>query len=241
MALRFKPMPGLTLITAICVIILMSLGTWQYQRLQWKTALLAEVEAAINAPPLRSLRELESEIDAGNPVDFRRIELTATMTGSDLPYLVYQPRQDGIYWRAYAPLLESDINIYGAFGVVRDDKKEVYDISYLPSGVVNLAGHIRKTYPMGRIESWVKSSANPKSNRYFKFNQTGDWDIGGVIETDIYLDLSEDFDDASLLPIKRPEIRNNHFDYMLTWYSFAIILLIIYAIMHYRNGRLSWS
>ena len=115
------------------------------------------------------------------------------------------------------------------------------DISYLPSGVVNLAGYIRKTYPMGRIESWVKSSANPKSNRYFKFNQTGDWDKGGVIKTDIYLDFSEDFDDASLLPIKRPEIRNNHFDYMLTWYSFAIILLIIYAIMHYRNGRLSWS
>ena len=97
-------MPGLTLITAICVVILMSLGTWQYQRLQWKTALLAEVEAAINAPPLRSLRELETEIEAGNPVDFRRIGLTATMTGSDLPYLVYKPRQDGIYWR---PMLRS--------------------------------------------------------------------------------------------------------------------------------------
>ena len=46
--------------------------------------------------------------------------------------------------------------------------------------------------------------------------------------------------DASLLPPKRPDIRNNHFDYMLTWYGLAIVMLIIYGVMHHREGRLSW-
>jgi len=241
MTLRFHPMPGLTVVTAICVSILIGLGTWQYQRLQWKTALLAEVEAAVTAPPLSSIHELESAIDAGQPVDFRRIGLTANIDNSARPYLVYQSRQDGIYWRAFAPLTESGVQIYGAFGVVRDDKKEAYEINYLPKGEATLVGYVRKNHPMGRIESWVKSKASPASNRYFKFNQTQDWDQNGGVKTDIYLDLESDITRASDLRIKRPEIRNNHFDYMLTWYSFAIILLIIYAIMHYRNGRFQWS
>jgi len=241
MALRFKPMPSLTIVTVICVFILISLGTWQYQRLQWKTALLAEVEAAVTAPPFTSLLDVKQAVNAGAPVDFRRIGLTASIESSKPPYLVYQSRQDGIYWRAFAPIIESDERIYGAFGVVSDDKKEAYDISYLPSGVTELAGYVRKNHSMGRIESWVKSKANPQTNRYFKFNQTDDWDQNGRIETDIYLDLNPKISTAELLPIKRPDIRNNHLDYMLTWYSFAIILMIIYGIMHYRNGRLTWS
>lgn len=233
-------MRGLTIVTAICVAILISLGTWQYQRLQWKTALLAEVEAAVTAPPLISLADLEEAIQAGKPVDFRRIGLTAHVETVQ-PFLVYQPRQDGIYWRAFTKLSEGGRHLYGAFGVVRDDKKENYDISYLPQGKAQLAGYIRRDHPMGRIEGWVKSKATPKANRYFKFNQTQDWDEGGHIRTDIYLDLSEDEMEANLLPIKRPEIRNNHLDYMLTWYSFALILLCIYALLHHRNGRLKWS
>lgn len=241
MKFRFAPMPGLTVVTAICVAILISLGTWQYHRLQWKTDLLAEVDIAVNAPPLTSLLELKDEISAGAPVEFRRIGLLANVQASSQPYLVYQPRQDGIYWRAFSPLSESGIHVFGAFGIVRDDKKETGEISYLPSGIVKLAGYVRKNHAMGRVESWVKSDASPQANRYFKFNQTDDWDKDGTIETDIYLDLNSHILEASELPIKRPDIRNNHFDYMLTWFSFAFIMLIIYMIMHYRNGRLKWS
>lgn len=241
MKLRFQPMPALTLVTVICVAILISLGTWQYKRLQWKTALLAEVEAAVTAPPLTSLLDLEKAVAAKEPIDFRRIGLSADVESIPPPYLVYLPRKDGIYWRAFSPLSESDQSLYGAFGVVRDDKKDSYELSFLPQGKAQIAGYIRKDHPMGRIEALVKSKASPKSNRYFKFNQTGDWDKEGTINTDIYIDIDAHISDASLLPIKRPEIRNNHFDYMLTWYSFALILIIIYVMMHYRSGRLTWS
>lgn len=241
MKFRFQPMPFLTVVTAICISILIGLGTWQYQRLQWKRALLTEIEASVSAPPLTSLSQLKAEITAGNPVEFRRIGLRANVQTSSQPYFVYQPRQDGIYWRAFSPLFEDDILVFGAFGVAQDKEKENYDISYLPSGEAKLAGYVRRNHPMGRIESWVKSAASPEANRYFKFNQTEDWDKGGRIETGIYLDLDSHIYEASNLPIKRPDIRNNHFDYMLTWYSFAVIMLIIYMMMHYRNGRIKWS
>ena len=240
MALRFRPMPGLTLVTAICVSILISLGTWQYHRLQWKTALLAEVEAAVTAPPLTSLSQLKAALTTGEPVDFRRIGFSASIEAEERPYLVYQSRRDGIYWRAFAPIKQANEHIFGAFGTVLDEDKESYQMSYLPQGQATLAGYVRKSHPMGKIESWVKSKANPSANRYFKFNQTQDWAIAGSIGTQLYLDLDENISDPSLLPVKRPEIRNNHFDYMLTWFSFAIIMLIIYGMMHYRNGRLKW-
>ena len=56
-----------------------------------------------------------------------------------------------------------------------------------------------------------------------------------------YIDTVPGASDADLLPLKRPDIRNNHLDYMLTWYSFAVILLIIYFILHRRAGRLKFS
>jgi len=73
MKIQFRPMPVLTIIVAVMLAILISLGVWQYQRLQWKTDLLAEVEASVTAPPLTSLDDLDRAIAAGEPVDFRRI------------------------------------------------------------------------------------------------------------------------------------------------------------------------
>ena len=246
MKLYFKPMPWLTVMVAICLAILISLGTWQYQRLQWKTALLAEVEAAVTAPPLTSWREL-SLVALKNqaPVDFRRIELNGTISSAD-PYLVFSSRSDGIYWRAFAPVSQGKQSVFAAFGYVNDQDKGENDVSALPIGETRFAGYVRKAYPMGKLEALVKNKASLEQNRYFKFNQTGDWFSDGFAASyynamPLYIDVIEGVTDASQLPIKRPDIRNNHLDYMLTWYSFAVILLIIYFLLHRRAGRLKFS
>lgn len=244
MKLYFKPMPWLTAIVAICLAILISLGTWQYNRLQWKTALLAEVEAAVTSTPRKGLGAIEKERALGAKLDFMRVEFVGEVS-SKQPYLVYKSRSDGIYWQAYSAIETDGWPVFGAFGFVKDDQKEDYAISFLPQGKTKLAGYIRKSHPMGAIESRVKSKANPKTNRYFKFNQTGDWgnnfSMKGVFNQSYYIEIVEGITDANELPIKRPDIRNNHLDYMLTWYSFALILLIIYFILHRRAGRLRFS
>ena len=43
MAFRFRPLPGFTIGALIMVAILVGLGVWQLQRLQWKEALIATV------------------------------------------------------------------------------------------------------------------------------------------------------------------------------------------------------
>lgn len=246
MKLYFKPMPWLTVIVAVCLAILISLGTWQYQRLQWKTALLAEVEAAVTAPPFTSLEDLHHAVEKGEPVDFRRIEFTATPLAASPVYAVYAPQKGGIYWDLFRQY-DSSPGIFGRYDRVPDNAKPEA-MALMPAQLSSdtAIGYVRKAHDMGKVESKIKSQANPESNRWFKFNQSSDWGQGEVM-TSHYIDITEFRSlvegrlKADSLPIKRPDIRNNHLDYMLTWYSFAIILLIIYFILHRRAGRLKFS
>ena len=68
-------MPWLTAIVLLFLFVLVKLGSWQYERLKWKTNLLAEVESAAVSEPFYSLVEVQKAISSGAPVDFRRIVL----------------------------------------------------------------------------------------------------------------------------------------------------------------------
>lgn len=46
----------LTLLAVVLLGVLLALGTWQVQRMQWKEGLIASAEAAAGQPPCRSPR-----------------------------------------------------------------------------------------------------------------------------------------------------------------------------------------
>jgi len=240
-----RPMPWLTAICGVMLVILISLGVWQYQRLQWKTDLLTEVEASVTAPPLTSLEDLERAIGAGEPVDFRRMAFISSPTAGEQIYAVYRTKQGGIYW----DLFQRYGTIYGKYDTVLDDNKPDGE-ARSPANIVAdvLVGYVREDHPMGRVEGWLKSKPNRATNRWFKFNQTGDWG-DEVVRLSHYIEITQTLpfnvadkgrSAANELPVRRPTIRNNHRDYMLTWFSFAILLVIFYLLIHRRAGRLSW-
>lgn len=241
MKLHFKPMPWLTVIVAICLAILISLGTWQYQRLQWKTALLAEVDAAAKAEPFTSLGQVQAALEAGEAVDFRRYGSTSQALGLSENYLVFTAANKDISWRVFTAVEEARVTVFAGLGVVSDDTKANF-IAFADTKDIPLIGYVRlaRESPRGAAKS------SPDKNRWFGFNplpESHDWAGMAGIEADMrfYIDTVPGATDADLLPPKRPDIRNNHLDYMLTWYSFALILLIIYFILHHRAGRLKFS
>lgn len=252
-------MPWLSAIVTVMLAILISLGVWQFQRLQWKTDLLAEVEASVTAPPLTSLDDLERAIAASEPVDFRRIVFETHPVPERPIYAVYKTQQGGIYW----DLFRQYDSIFGKYLTVDEAQKPDGDArSPHRFAAAYHVGYVRKNHPMGRIEGWLKPKPNRETNRWFKFNQTGDWGTEAVANlvgvtvtpdvqprTDYYVDietrLNADVSDqgvfaASALPVRRPSIRNNHRDYMLTWFSFSGLLIIFYLMIHHRAGRLKW-
>lgn len=60
----------LTVVVGVCCLLFMALGVWQVQRLAWKTALIAQVEARVHAAP----------VDAPGP------DAWAAVTGADDQY-----------------------------------------------------------------------------------------------------------------------------------------------------------
>ncbi|MEL7232163.1 MAG: SURF1 family cytochrome oxidase biogenesis protein [Pseudomonadota bacterium] len=226
MAIRFRPMPGLTVAALICLPILIGLGVWQYQRWQWKTDVLAEIDAAVTAPPLQGLQAL---IDADGPLDFRRIQFDGTETGET--FLFYSP-EGNIAWMPFRVVEAAGETALVGFPTIADGLKET---ASAPTMAGPRAGYVRRVRPPGFLSRIIGTPDNPTDNRWFSINPDGVWLDGA----DLYIDVSQGRRDASQLPVQRPDIPNNHVSYMLTWWSFAIILLVIYAILHIRAGRLS--
>lgn len=216
--------------------ILIWLGTWQYQRLQWKTALISEIEASVMGEPLTSLEQIVANVDKDEPVDFRRVQINAQHVPFETPLRVFTAENMDVSWRLFSPIQENGVTAFGGFEVIADKLDPVAKMT----GSVDIAGYVR----LARAQNIPKVDSSPDQNRWFGFNpksDTHDWSalVDGGADTRFYLDVVVGVTDASSLPPRRPEIRNHHFDYMLTWYGLAIVLLIIYVIMHKREGRFS--
>lgn len=230
MSVRFRPMPGLTMAILICLPILIGLGIWQYQRWQWKKDVLAEIDAAVTAAPLSGLSSLAGLPD-DTPVDFRRIQVSGVAVGRT--WHLYRP--DGaIQWQPFRTVTDGGNSALVGFPVFDDARKDQVEPPVLAGARV---GYVRRVRSQGTFAAWISPDDNAEANRWFRVNPDESW----LSAADIYIDLHPTETDANSLPIRRPEIANNHVGYMLTWWSFALIMLIIYAILHHRAGRLSWS
>ncbi len=239
MKIKFQPMWGLTFATLICLGILLSLGTWQYKRLNWKTKVLAEIDQAANAAPLGSLAEINTLLEHGKPVDFRRVVIEADFTPPRLnqgrPFHLLRSTGKAFTWRLYQPVLSGQNLAYAATREFTETQKSTPPKAL--AGGHMLIGYVR----LVQKANWTIPKSDAKSNRWFAFHANPkvlDWSDGGQIAVTYYIDQVEHIKSGDDLPVRMPDIPNNHLDYMLTWYSFALILLVIYFLLHRKQGRL---
>lgn len=234
----FRPHPVLTLITVIGLAVLIKLGLWQHQRLAWKTELLASVEAAVNAPPLESVSEVKALLDAGDFTEFRRVDIPAQLSAMDAPFLVFTARNRDISWRRFQIAKAIGAYIFADIGTVADAQRGAVTVTSEP---IRLIGYVRTA----EWQESPQSDSTPDKNRWFGFNplpQTHDWAALSGLPADsrFYIETVPGVLSGENLPPKQPEIANNHFDYMLTWFSLAIVLCIFYVLIHIRDGRAGW-
>lgn len=242
MKIKFQPLPGLSIVTAICLAILLTLGTWQYNRLQWKTDLLVQIDEAANAAPLTSLAQVDALMKAGRPIDFRRVALHGAFIVPPLndgkPFHLMRSNGKAFTWRLYQPIQQGALRAYVAAHEFTEQQKDSPPSAMY--GEASIIGYVRLVRPANRF---VPKSA-PATNRWFAFNGAPallDWagtDKSNPIATAYYIDRVDHLNRVEDLPVRKPEIANSHLDYMLTWYSFAVILLIIYLLLHKKQGRL---
>ena len=215
---------SLVILTAIGVAILFALGWWQKERLEWKTAYLADVEAAVTAEPIRSLDQIARLQAAGAPLDYRRVRLPVEPIEGAPVFRVFRGR--GLKWEVFTPVRTEGRDVFAGLDEIEDTAPVTADVPDV------LTGYIRAYTP----DDLRGGNFSVEGNRYYKFNQDFLWRGEGEPFSTLYIDHDPTIPSGGPIPVRRPDIPNNHFQYMLTWWSFAVILIVISTILYRRES-----
>ncbi|KAI1120188.1 SURF1 family-domain-containing protein [Nemania abortiva] len=229
--------PGLIILALIPVTALV-LGTWQVQRLGWKTDLIARFEDRLVQPPLPLPPRVDP--DAIHDFDFRRVVARGHYR-HDLEMLVGPRMRDGEDGFMVVTPLEREPDARGKGTttvlvnrgwVAKKLRRQRDRLEGLPTGEVVVEGLLR--------EPWKKNMFTPenrpdKGEFYFPdvkqmAELTGSQAVW--IEQTMEPDLMEALEMQSKgIPIGRPaevNLRNNHAQYIFTWYGLAIATSIMF-------------
>ena len=231
---RLRPLFWPTVFTVPVVLLCLGLGCWQIERLFWKRELIAERQAAVAAPPVTVPGSLEEArgmefhhvTDEGVFLHDKEIFLGATSEAGRNGYQVLTPlREDGgriiFVNRGFIP------------AELKDPGKRA---DGRPSGRVQVRGLLRLA-PAAK-PAWFLPDNRADLNYWF-------WvDLQAMATADQLDWVAPFYIDADATPnpggwpkggVTRLELRNDHLQYAITWFSLAVALLVIYFLYRRRN------
>ena len=206
------------------IAVLLWLGTWQLERLQWKQAILADIDARITAAPLPVPTTPDPVKDRYQPV-----ALQGQFAGQTLRVLVSQ-KQIGAGYRLITAL---DTEI-GPVLVDRGFVPVAAPMPALPVGQVQVAGNLH--WPDDR------NSATPENdvagNTWFARDVA---QMAAQLQTRPLLVVARQISPAEAgvtpLPVDSSAIPNDHLNYAITWYSLAVVWAAMTLYFLWRNRR----
>jgi surfeit locus 1 family protein len=237
MALHFRPYPGVTVAALIATVILVGLGVWQLERLQWKLALIAEVESHMTAPPLSLDDALKSPTGA---MQYRRVALEGRFDNASEAY-VFTTREGG----------EAVYHVLTPF-IAGGGQTLLVDRGYVPKDKLDPATRIPVEGPTRLVGVWRVPDApgtfTPPPDVAHRIWYSRD--LKGIAAADrIRLAAPVVIEaDATPNPGGWPKggqtvvsFRNEHLSYAVTWFGLAAGLLGVYFAYHMSKGRLRWA
>lgn len=219
--------PGV--MTLVMLVVLIGLGTWQVARMQWKDQILAEVARAEASPP--------NPLTA-NPKPFARVKVTGRLRptptalfGAEVRTL---PRGPEMGARLIAILDRADLPpILIDRGWVPTKRDRPID---QPEADVTIDGFVHP----GDTASMFSATDDIAGRRFYTLDPK-------VIAAALGLARAEPFVIVALGPAPAagwpdpakhlPRPPNNHLIYALTWYGFAITLVVIFFVWARKGLR----
>lgn len=225
----------------VCLAILLSLGTWQVERLHWKEGLIAKIAERRDATPVQ-LTDIEAAQATGGDIEFLRVTISGTFDHTkERHFFATHQGQTGFY--VYTPLtLEDGRTLLVNRGFIPYELKEPAKREQgQVVGEVTLTGYARAKLGK-KPSSLVPDNDLPKNIFYWK-------DIAAMT-------TSAGLDPARVLPffvdvdarLKNPggfpvggvtqfDLPNNHLQYAITWYGLALALAGVVAAMWLKRRR----
>jgi surfeit locus 1 family protein len=232
--MRFRPTLWPTVFTIPALLVLLGLGTWQLDRLAWKTDLIAGIQSRIGAAPAPLDEVLAEAGDDLADVQYRRVSLTGAFRHDAEMYLAARSMNGNPGYHVVTPF-----EIAGGRAVLVDrgwvplDKKDPASRAEgQGAGPVTLDGVIRVPRP---AKSWLQPDNEPQNNMWFWVDLPAmAAHAGATGAAPVYIEAGP-AETPGGFPIggqTRVNLPNDHLQYAITWYALAVILAVIYVIYH---------
>ncbi|MGA9412385.1 MAG: SURF1 family protein [Roseobacter sp.] len=192
--------------------ILISLGVWQMQRLAWKNALIADIEARIAAAPVPLPGTLDPARDAYLPV-----EVTGLL-GPDYLQVLVSKKGAGAGYRIIRPMLREEDRIMVDMGFVAT--ADASGLKFEEGPPLTIVGNLQ--WPQ-ETDSFTPAP-DLNNNIWFARDVEAMADVLGTAPVLVVRrDAPQLGGPLSPLPVDTRVIPNDHLQYAITWFSLAVI------------------
>jgi surfeit locus 1 family protein len=226
----FRPSRWPTLFLIASLPILLWLGTWQLQRLEWKLGLLEQMEERLDASAIAI-----EEVNPGVDDEFRRYRVSGRFDEATEFHWLATSEAYGIGYLIFSPFaLEDGRRVIVNRGFVPSLLKDAMDDR--PGGREAFEAIARVPETPGALDATNDVAANIWFTRDIAAMAAL---AGGGRYLPIYLEK------AGVVPEEvwpkpgaaKVTLVNNHLDYALTWYGLALVLVVVYLVFHRSQGR----
>ena len=238
--MKFRPFLWLTIVTLPALLMLIGLGSWQLQRLQWKNDLISSFEArsAADAIPIPTAN---AELD---DLEFRNLALNGVFLHERETFLTGRTYEGNAGFHVVTPLLLEDGRIILVNrGWVSEDYRDPAKRAFSQiDGKTSVAGILRRP----GVKGYFVPENEPENGFWFtlvpsQINQH--LALGDAAIDQFYADALRT-SDVVTLPIAaktKLNLRNAHLSYAMTWYGIALALIGVYIAFHCQAGRLQFG
>jgi surfeit locus 1 family protein len=237
MPIRFRPFIGLTVATAILFAILIGLGVWQLQRLQWKLALIASVEHNIEAEPI----SLEDALAKGPSAEYHRVRLFGRFENTMEAYVFGTDRDGNPAYHVLVPFQTGSGYVMVDRGIVPPEWRNP---QRRRRGQIGGLAHIVGVWRTPDKPGYFTPQPDPTLRVWYAR------DIGAIAASDGVMLATPAVVEVDATPNRggwprggqtQIAFRNEHLQYAITWFALALGLLGVYIAYHLSKGRLSFG
>ena len=213
--------------SALGLLMLCSLGSWQLRRLAWKESLIATLTARMADDPI-PLADALKRFNAGDDVEYLKVTAKGAL---DIAHPLYKQTvfYDMAGWEGLVPFQSED----GARVLVDLGGTDQYGL--VPKAVPELTGIIR-LHHLGR--GYFDADNNVTKNQWFWWDLPAMQKAAGIKDGSPLI-IVQAFGNESGFQASPPtvELNNNHLGYAITWFGMAAALLGVTGAFVFQRGR----
>jgi surfeit locus 1 family protein len=202
------------------ILVLLSLGSWQLYRLNWKLNLISEIENSLKNDPV--------ELSKSDKKNYLRIKTSGQIDFDKQIYLYNLNKSGKPGFEVINPILIGNENYLINRGWISFDQKDQSEINFVNED------KIIGTLKLQTKASTFKPENDIEKNYWFTLNRDDVFKYTGKNFSNFIIYLNGDYKTPETKVITA-NISNNHKKYAITWFSMAISILLIYLYFRRKN------